>query len=133
MAADEAEIVSTLIEAFNGGPDEVQRVKALIAEDGEMLPLRAQLEGTNYVGPEGLVRFYDDVHADWDDLEIRVDETRTRPGVVVALARFLAHGRVSGVDLDLPIGLVWEVRDGLVRRAQSFSDPDDALRAAGLG
>ena len=132
MAADEAETVSTLIAAFNGGADEIQRVKALIAEDGEMRPLSAQIEATNYVGPEGLVRFYDDLHTDWNDLELRVYDTRARPGLVVALARLSARGRVSGVELDLPIGIVWELRDGLVQSAQSFSDPDNALRAAGL-
>ncbi len=133
MARSEVEIVSELIEAWNAGPEAIQRVKGLLAEDAQMRPLRAQLEATTYLGPEGLVRFYADLHVDWDDLTLVIEELRARPGVVVALLRLCARGRTSGVELDIPVGVVWTVEGGLVRRGESFSDQDEALRAAGFG
>ena len=132
MARDEVEVVRELIEAWNAGPEAIQRAKGLLAEDAEMRPLRAQLEATTYVGPEGLVRFYDDLYAEWEDLSLPIDEIRERGDLVVALVRLVARGRASGAQVEVRVGTVWEVRDGLVRRVESFSDPDDALRAAEL-
>lgn len=133
MAGTEVEIVRELIEAWNAGPDEIERVKSAIAEGAQLRPLRAQLEATTYVGPEGLVRFYEDLRDEWDELALLIEETRARPGVVVALMRLRARGRASAVEVDLPVGVVWTLGDGLVRGAESFSDQDAALRAAGLG
>jgi ketosteroid isomerase-like protein len=132
MAEDPIGIVTTLIGSFAAGPEEVQRVKGLIAEDAEQRPLRAQLEAKTYVGPEGWVRFDDDLQADWEALSPPIDEIRGTGALVVAVLRLVARGRASGVDVEVRIGTVWEVRDGLVRRVESFSDPDDAMRAAGL-
>ena len=50
---------------------------------------------------------------------------------MVVLGRLVARGRTSGVDLDVPIGHLWELRDGEIVRMRTFSDPDEALRAAG--
>jgi ketosteroid isomerase-like protein len=132
MPDEAVEIVTTLIGSFAGGPDEVQRLKGLIAEDAEQRPLRARLEAKTYVGPEGWVEFYEDLMADWADLSLPVDEIRQAGDLVVALLRLVARGRASGAQVEVRIGTVWEVRDGLVRSVQSFSEPDDALRAAGL-
>ena len=48
------------------------------------------------------------------------------------LGRLQGRGRTSGVELDVPMGFVWTLRDGKVVRAKSFSEQADALRAAGL-
>ena len=48
------------------------------------------------------------------------------------LGRLRARGRASGMDLDVPMGFVWTLRDGKVVRARTFSEQADALRAAGL-
>jgi ketosteroid isomerase-like protein len=36
------------------------------------------------------------------------------------------------VDLDVPMGFVWTLREGRVVGGRTFSDPADAMRAAGL-
>lgn len=51
---------------------------------------------------------------------------------MVVIGHLVARGRVSGIDLDVRIGTVWELRDAKVVRMESFSDPDEALRAVGL-
>ena len=98
-----------------------------------MRPLRAQLEATTYVGPEGLVRFYDDLYAEWEDLQPpdRRDPRARGPGGGAAAAGRPRAGERAQVEVRSERRL-WRVRDGLVRRVESFSDPDDALRAAEL-
>jgi ketosteroid isomerase-like protein len=51
---------------------------------------------------------------------------------VVVLTQWHARGRASGVELDLPIGVVGKVREGKIAEARWFSNPDDALEAVGL-
>jgi ketosteroid isomerase-like protein len=130
VSRENVEIVRSILAAWADG--DVERVVAAIAEDGELIPLRAQLEGTSYRGREGVRRFWDDLHADWQDLEVSVDEFRDLGDRVLTLGRFKALGRASGVDLDVPIAQLWELRDGMVVHMHAYSDPADALRAAGL-
>lgn len=128
--SENSEIVRSIIAAWAEG--DVEYIVARIAEDGELIPLRAQLEGTTYRGREGARRFWEDLHADWEDLELPVEELRDLGDRVLTLGRFTARGRASGVDLDVPIGQIWKLRDGEVVWMKAFSDPAEALRAAGL-
>jgi hypothetical protein len=50
--------------------------------------------------------------------------------VIVRLYRFKARGRGSGIELDQDVGVVWELEDGLVRRARSYTSQAEALAAA---
>ena len=43
-----------------------------------------------------------------------------------------SRGRTSGIELDVPLGWVWEFRDGRIVRIHSYSEPADAFRDAGI-
>lgn len=130
MVPDNVEIVRSTLDAWADG--DVEAMVAPFATDCELIPLRAQLEGTPYRGREGARRFWDDLHADWEELMLPVDEIRDLGDRVVVLGRLVARGRTSGVDLDVPIGHLWELRDGEIVRMRAFSDPDEALRAGAV-
>jgi ketosteroid isomerase-like protein len=51
---------------------------------------------------------------------------------VVALHRHLATGKGSGVPVEMHQGIVYELEDGRVIRMRHYSDPAEALEAAGL-
>ena len=51
---------------------------------------------------------------------------------MVALAHLNALGKVSGLELNYPIGIVLTIRGGLVTYARFYSDAAEALEAAGL-
>jgi ketosteroid isomerase-like protein len=51
---------------------------------------------------------------------------------VVSIAVWRARGKASGVDTEWRIGAVFTVRQGKVVSIVSYTDPDDALEAAGL-
>ena len=52
--------------------------------------------------------------------------------VVVALGRYSASGRSSGVSVTGDHGYVWTIRDGCAVRFQWFQSHREALEAAGM-
>jgi ketosteroid isomerase-like protein len=131
VSAENVQIVRGLVEAFN---DRDLDAMAQVMEPGaELYPLRAQLEGKVYRGYDGLREMLADFDQDWDFVRMDAEEFREAGDQVVVLGRLRARGRTSGVDLDVPMGFVWRLRDGKVVYARSFSEPADALRDAGLG
>jgi ketosteroid isomerase-like protein len=51
----------------------------------------------------------------------------------VSIHRWRARARYTGVDFDSRLAYVWRFRDGRIVHLKSYSDPEDALRSAGLG
>ncbi len=92
--------------------------------------VRARLEGTSYFGHDGYLQVLDLFEQDWDDLQLhpgadrrgRRQGPRERP-------RIRAGGKTSGIQLDVPLVLVYEFRDGRISRLESFDEPEAALRA----
>jgi ketosteroid isomerase-like protein len=90
------------------------------------------LEGESYSGHDGLMRFVAELAEDFEDVRFEVEETRNAGEQLVGIGRFRARGRASGVDLNIPIGAVWRVRRGKMVYTRLFSEPAQALEAAGL-
>ena len=51
---------------------------------------------------------------------------------MISLATRHARGRASRIDVEMPVMLVWTLRDGKVVRVVWFLDRDEALEAAGV-
>jgi uncharacterized protein len=130
VSAENVESVRRLLVAFNDR--DVDAMAAELSEDAELYPLRAQLEGKAYRGPAGVGEMFADFDEDWENLRIEIDEIHDAGDEVAARCRLRSRGRTSGVDLEVPIGFVWRFRDGKAVYARSYSEPADALRAAGL-
>jgi len=96
----------------------------------EFRPLRAQLERQAYRGHDGLRQFERDLTEDWEWVRFDLNEVREVGDRIVLFARFHGKGRASGVEVDIPIGVLAKVREGKVAEARMFSDPDEALEAA---
>jgi ketosteroid isomerase-like protein len=130
MSAENVQIIRRLAEAFNDR--DLDAMDRDIDPGAEIYPMRAQLEGKAYRGPDGVREMLADFDQDWELVRMDPDEFRDAGDQVVVLGRLRARGRASGVDLDVPMGFVWRLRDGKVVYARSFSEQADALRAAGL-
>ena len=131
MSAENVQLIRRLVEAFNDR--DLDAMVEHMQPDAELHPLRAQLEGKAYRGHDGLREMLADFDQDWEYVQMDargVHGTRTTRSSCWAASR--ARGRASGVELDVPMGFVWTLRDGKVVRAKSFSEQADALRAAGL-
>jgi ketosteroid isomerase-like protein len=130
MSTENVEIVRRLVEAFNAR--DLEAMFAVLHPQAALHPLRAQLEGKAYVGHEGLRELLADFDQDWEYVQMDPEDFRGADDRVVVLGRLRARARTSGMDLDVPMGFVWTLREGLVVHGRTFSDPADAIRAAGL-
>jgi ketosteroid isomerase-like protein len=130
MSQENVEIVLAAVDAWNRGDREAWM--ALWDEEAEFYPLRAQLEGEAYWGHDGLERFLTEMTQEWEEVWFEIDETRDAGEQVVGIGRFRARGRASGVDLNVPLGAFTRVRRGKIVYTRFFSEPADALEAAGL-
>ena len=126
-----AEVVDRFIAAFEAG--DLAAALECMDPDVELLPIRAQLDGSSYRGHDGYTRLLDDFAADWDDLRLVKERTYEEGDRILTTGRLQATGKTSGIALDVPLALLYELRDGKVVRLQSFSDPEEALRISGLG
>ena len=68
----------------------------------------------------------------WEEHRLDVEEVIEDRDSVVALIHIQARGKASGVEVDVRFYAQIKVRDGKIVRRQGFSDPSQALEAAGL-
>ncbi len=130
MSRENVEIALAAVDAWNRGDREAWM--ALWDEEAEFYPLRAQLEGESYWGHDGLERFLAEMTKEWEEVRFEIDETRDAGEQVVGIGRFQARGRASGVELNVPLGVFTRVRRGKIAYTRFFSEPAEALEAAGL-
>ena len=130
MSQENVEIVRRLIVAFN--ERDADQLVALSDPDCEWVPFRAQLEGITYRGHDGIRRFLLDMDEDWSTFLIDPLQFQEQGERVVVTGQVSAKGRGSGVGIDSVAGFVVELRNNHVRRLMSYSDPAEALEAAGL-
>ena len=125
-------LVRDLIDAWNAGDRE--RWVPHLDPEVEIRTIRSQLESGPYRGTEGFRKALADFDEDWEHVSFEVEGVRGSESddLIVATTKMTSRGRASGVELEVPLALLWELRDGLIVRVQSFSDPAEALRAAGI-
>ena len=118
-------------EAFN-----VRDMDALVADlapDVEWFPLMARLEGAVYRGVDQVIAWIRDLDKDWAEFRTCPREFTHIGDAVLAAGTWEAVARTSGLRLDAqPAMWLSHFRDGKVIRHETFTDPDEAYRAAGL-
>ena len=130
MSQEKVETVELAVEAFNrrDGAD----FDALLADDAEIVPVRAAIDGVIYRGRDAGSQYCHAVEERWENLEWEIEEIRDCGHLVLALGRIRGRGRASGAVVDSAGAWVAEVCASKIARFQTFSDPAEALKAAGL-
>jgi ketosteroid isomerase-like protein len=104
--------------------------------DAEIHPdvlLVSRLLGTPVRGRAGVRRYLREIDEQFDEWAMAIEDWRDGGDCVAALGHIRLHGRRSGVALDQPVGILFEIRGGQLFRFETFIDePADALKAAGL-
>jgi ketosteroid isomerase-like protein len=128
MARGNVEIVRRMYEAFHGGdvegslaffhPEVVADVTRRI--DGELGRGREELAGI--IG--GWVGAFEE----WRE---EIEEIRDLGDQVYVVAKQRGRGRSSGIETELRYALLYEVREGAITRMTLYSEPAEALEAAG--
>jgi ketosteroid isomerase-like protein len=131
MSQENVEVVRRITRAFNEGD-----VDALVAELDPNVEWEEQsIPGVDpvYHGHEGVRRWAQTLLGpELRSLEVRVDELSEAGDAVIASGRARAEGRSSGVEIEMPLQIVFTFREGQVVRRQVFQRREDALEAVGL-
>jgi ketosteroid isomerase-like protein len=130
VSQENVDVVRKAFEAWNAG--DLDGIIQLITPDAEFIPLRVQLEGDAYRGPEGIRQFARDAANEWEFLRISSDQFRDLGERVLMLGHFDGRGRGSRMDIRFPVGWVARLSGGKIAHLRTYSDPQQALEAAGL-
>jgi ketosteroid isomerase-like protein len=115
FGAGEADVavVRAVFDAF--ARRDAEAVIAHMAPDGEFVPQGTAREAGRtepYVGAEGIRRYFADVAAVWDALELAPDDVRSIAGAVVVFGSIT--GRTGGREVRRRVMWNWRLRDGRV-------------------
>ena len=132
MVRENLEVVMQLSEAMGrlmDSPEDLSAALALVDSEVEWIPLRAATEGA-YRGHAGLRRFVEDTLENFEEFEPHFEYREVSGGRVLAWGTIYARGRGSGVEIRVPFGGLFEVRDGKVTRWEDFGSRERALDVA---
>ncbi len=130
MSQENVEIMRTAIEAFNRRDGE--GFGGVLANDAEIVPVRAALEGTVYRGRNAAQEYCAAVEESWENLTWEVEEIRDGESWVLALGHIRGRGRGSGAAIDARGAWLARFRDGMVTHFRTYPDRSEALEALGL-
>jgi len=130
MSQENVESMRAAIDAFNRRDGE--GFGAFLANDAEIVPVRAALEGTVYRGPDAAAQYCAAVEESWENLRWEVEEIRDGGSWVLVLGRIQGRGRGSGAAIDAKGAWLARFRDGLVTNFRTYPDRREALEAVGL-
>jgi ketosteroid isomerase-like protein len=130
MSQENAETVGRAIAAVNAR--DIDAYLACCTENVELLtPLAAV--GGDYLGPDGIRRFFTDIEDAGPDFRIEVERVQAvGENNVIVYMRTSATGRTSGIVNGTESTNVYDFIDGKISRIRIFLDRDEALKAVGL-
>jgi ketosteroid isomerase-like protein len=130
MSQENVEIVKRLNAAFNA--KDLEAFAELTTPDFEWTTSMTAVEGEVFWGREGIETYFEKMCDAWEEFRSLASEYRDLGDRVFVLGRVEGRGRGSGVQVDAPLGMIFDVRGAKISRQRSFLDHGEALRAAGL-
>jgi ketosteroid isomerase-like protein len=130
MSQENVETVERAIAAINAR--DLDGYLACCTENVELLTQLAAL-GAEYVGADGIGRFFTDIEDVGPDFRIEVQSVRAvGEDNVIVFMRSSATGRASGIVTRTESTNVYDFIEGKISRIRIFPDRDEALKAVGL-
>jgi ketosteroid isomerase-like protein len=130
MSQENVETVERAIAAINAR--DLDGYLACCTENVELLTPLAPL-GAEYVGADGIRRFFTDIEDVGPDFRIEVQSVQAvGDHNVIAFIRTSSTGRASGIVTDTEGTNVYDFADGKIKRIRIFWDRSEALKAVGL-
>jgi uncharacterized protein len=85
-----------------------------------------------YEGADGARTFLSEWSDAWEDWEMEVEALHDAGDKVVVLVRQRGRSKTAGMPVEMSFAQIWTLRDGKAARMEMYSDPAEALEAAGL-
>jgi ketosteroid isomerase-like protein len=98
----------------------------------DMSHFRGWPERPTYEGMDGVKTFLAEWTSTWDQWRVEIQTMHDAGDKVVAIARQHGRSKMIGMQVEMVMAMVWTVRNGKATRMDMYSDPGEALRAAGL-
>jgi ketosteroid isomerase-like protein len=128
MSAENVEVVTRAIAAINAR--DIDGYLACCTENVELL---LPMAGAEYLGADGIRRFFTDIEDIGPDFRIEVQRVQAiGDSNAIAFVRFRATGRASGIVTGAESANVYDFIDGKISRIRIFLDRDEALKAVEL-
>lgn len=134
MSGQNVAIVESALQAFNRR--DLNALAGLSYADLEIVSTltAANLGGSTYLGSDAFTGYFAAMDESWDEWRIEdFDVLDASDDRVACLCRLVGKGRQSGVPVERPVGITYRIRDEKLWRIRSYLDPDEALKAVGLG
>jgi|SRR5690242_19264815 len=128
MSQENVEVVRDLVDRWNSRDTSDT---SYFQPDVEFLPLRAATEGP-YHGIAGIERFLADTEQTFETFQVHPAEMLDLGEQVLVWGTGHARMKWSGIEIDFPIGGVFDFRDGKIARFEDFGSRGEALKAVGL-
>ena len=119
-----------LLDAWNAW--DVERAVALMHPEVEIRGLRAALENTTYRGPAEARQFFEDVRESWVSAVAEVREVEVFGDRVAASLVLRLRARETRMEFERPVGTLYELDGGLVRRWITYFDAPGAREIAAM-
>jgi ketosteroid isomerase-like protein len=130
MSQENVETVERAIAAINAR--DLDGYLACCIENVELVTPLAPL-GAEYVGADGIRRFFTDIEDVGPDFRIDVQSVQAvGDNKVIAFIRTSLTGRASGIATGTESTNVYDFTDGKIKRIRIFLDRGEALKAVGL-
>jgi len=108
-------------------------IDAYLACCTENVELLLPMAGAEYLGADGIRRFFTDIEDAGPDFRIEVQRVQAiGDRNALALLRVRLTGRASGIVTGAESANVYDFIDGKISRIRIFLDRDEALKAVGL-
>jgi limonene-1,2-epoxide hydrolase len=124
------ELVRRVFENRNVAEIDEIEIRSIFHPDVEFLPQRAGTEGA-YRGVAGIETFRADTEQVFEKFEVHY-ELLDLGERVLAWGKVDVRARGSGIEVDVPMGGVFEFRDGKIVRWEDFGSKEKAMEALGL-
>ena len=132
MSREDYEVVRSAWDAFCR--HSVEDLLNHLQPDVEVVPFGAAMEGKAYHGHAGVRDWWKhEIDANWETFQTYAEGFEDVGGHVVVFGRWVAQGRQSGVELEMPATWVVDIKDGKIARWQTYTDRDEAIRDAQAG
>jgi ketosteroid isomerase-like protein len=124
-----ADVVRNALAQWNAQAEVTEQGFLEFAHPDMVLDLTSNvLNPATYEGFDGFRSFVEQVGEAWAEFRMEPEEFFEQGNVVVVLVRAVGTGRGSGVQIDAPVAMVAEVRDGLIASMRVEPDREAALR-----
>jgi ketosteroid isomerase-like protein len=128
MSRENVETVGRAIAAINAR--DIHGYLACCTENVELL---LPMAGSEYLGADGIRRFFTDIEDIGPDFRIEVQRVQAiDDSNAIAFLRIGATGRASGIVTGAESANVYDFIDGKISRVRIFLDRAEALKAVGL-